>query len=117
MHDQIIARGFYDSVERRPARQVSVEAACALEGLNEAYALARASIEEQDRANRYRRCICTALEYLIELQCTRDGTKRERGGFGLSLQDRTQRIDVTGHAASAFMKCVQNGIECGPVGG
>jgi hypothetical protein len=38
--------------------------------------------------------------------------ERERGGFGESLQDRTQRIDVTGHAASAFMKSAQNGIEC-----
>jgi hypothetical protein len=113
MHDRIIARGFYTDVEHHPARQVSVKVACALEGINEAYALACASNEEQDRASRYRRCICIALAYLIELQCTKDGAKRERGGFGLSLHDRTQRIDITGHAASAFMKCVKNEIECG----
>lgn len=114
MHDRIIARGFYTAVERHPARQVSVGVAHALERLNEAYALARASNEEQDRADRYCRCICVALAYLLELQCTKDGTERERGGFGLSPQERTQRIDVTGHAASAVMKCVQNGVECGP---
>jgi hypothetical protein len=36
LHDRIIERGFYDDVERRPNRQVSVEVACALECLNEA---------------------------------------------------------------------------------
>jgi hypothetical protein len=30
----------------------------------------------------------------------------------VSLQDRMQRIDGAGHAASAFMKSAQNGIEC-----
>ena len=39
---------------------------------------------------------------------------REVGGFGMSFGERTQRIDVTGHAASAFMKTAGNGIECGP---
>jgi len=42
------------------------------------------------------------------------GTARERGGFGLSVDNRTQRIDITGHAASAFMKSVANGVECEP---
>jgi hypothetical protein len=54
------------------------------------------------------------LEHLLKLQCTKDGTEKERGGFGLSLNDRTQRIDITGHAASAFMKSAANGIECEP---
>jgi hypothetical protein len=40
----------------------------------------------------------------------------ERGDFGLSLEDRTQRIDITGHAPSALMKSVTNGIECGSLG-
>ena len=34
---------FCEDIERRPARQVSVEVACALEGLNSAYALTRTS--------------------------------------------------------------------------
>jgi hypothetical protein len=110
MHDQIIERGFYENVERYPAQQVSVEVACALEGLNDTYAFIHTS--ENERAKRYRECICTGLAYLLRLQCTHNGTERERGGFGLSLENRTQRIDITGHAANAFMKSVENGIEC-----
>ena len=89
---------------------MSVEVACALEGLNDAYAIGGAT--NDNRAERYRRCICTGLAYLLRLQCTANGTERERGGFGLSLRDRTQRIDITGHAASALIKSVVNGIEC-----
>jgi len=110
MHDQIIERGFYRDVESYPARQVSVEVACALEGLNDAYSIAHTSHDE--RAERYRRCICTGLKYLLELQCTDAGTEKERGGFGMSLSERAQRIDITGHVASAFMKSVENGIDC-----
>ncbi len=120
MHDQIIDRGFYRDVDQHPARQVSVEVACALEGLNDAYVIARGLNNE--RMERYRRCICIGLEYLLRLQCTDGGalepalpipaTTKERGGFGLSLSERSQRIDITGHAASAFMKSVENGIEC-----
>ncbi len=110
MHDQIIERGFYRDVESYPARQVSVEVACALEGLNDAYSIAHTSHDE--RAERYRRCICTGLKYLLELQCTDTGTEKERGGFGISLSERAQRIDITGHVASAFMKSMRNGIDC-----
>jgi hypothetical protein len=110
LHDRIIERGFYEEVDRRPTRQASVEVACALEGLNDAYALARAT--NDDRVHSYRRSICAGLAYLLRLQCGANGTERERGGFGVSLQDRTQRIDITGHAASAFIKSAQNGIEC-----
>jgi hypothetical protein len=108
MHDQIIKRGFYQNVERDPAAQVS-GVACALEGLNDTYAFTRTSNDH--RSERYRQCICTGLAYLLRLQCIYHGTERERGGFGLTLHNRTQRIDITGHAASAFMKSMENGIE------
>ncbi|MDE2367119.1 MAG: hypothetical protein KGM95_09325, partial [Betaproteobacteria bacterium] len=89
MHDRIIGRGFYGDVERYPARQVSVEVACALEGLNDACAIAVQRSDEK-RAKRYRQCICTGLAYLLGLQCIHNGTEggreRERGGFGLSLE-------------------------------
>ena len=110
MHDQIADQGFYESVERHADQRYSVEVACALEGLNDAYALARAS--NDDRAERFRRFICTGLTYLVRLQCTEDGTARERGGFGMSSGERAQRIDVTGHAASALIKSIENAIEC-----
>lgn len=110
LHDRIIEQGFFEAVGRHPDRQVSVEVACALEGLNDAYTVAQSA--QDRRANNYRRCICTGLDYLLTLQCTQEGTDRELGGFGMSLHNRAQRIDVTGHAASAFMKSIANGIEC-----
>jgi hypothetical protein len=110
MHDRIIGRRFYEAIERYPARQVSVEVACALEGLNDAYAVGRASGDE--RAERYRACVCMGLTYMLRLQSTQGGTDKERGGFGMTLEERTQRIDVTGHAASALMKSLENGIAC-----
>ncbi|SDY19746.1 hypothetical protein SAMN05421755_10116 [Nitrosomonas sp. Nm33] len=110
MHDQIIQQGFYENIEHHPTLQVSVEIACALEGLNDAYALVSASGDK--RAKRYHHCICTGLAYLLKLQCTHNGTEKERGGFGLSLENRMQRIDISGHAVSAFMKSMENGIEC-----
>jgi hypothetical protein len=112
MHDRIIGQRFYESVQRHPAQHGSVEVACALEGLNEAYALARASNDE--RSERYHACICTGLAYLLRLQCTQNGTERERGGFSMSPDNRAQRIDVTGHAASAFIKSVDNDVACPP---
>ncbi len=114
LHDHIIGWGFYEDVERHPARQISVAVACALEGLNEAYAIARA-VQEGQRAERYLRCICVGLAYLLTVQCTQNCTERERGGFGMSLSERAQRIDVTGHAASAFMKSLENRIACSPM--
>jgi hypothetical protein len=115
MHDRIIELGFYERVRAHPERRVSVEVACALEGLNDAYAVSRAA-NDKEAVDRYRRCICAALAYLLDLQCTQSGAQREVGGFGMSFGERMQRIDVTGHAASAFMKTVGNGIECAPAG-
>lgn len=113
LHDRVSGLGFNEEVERHPARQVSVAVACALEGLNEAYAIARATQDDQ-RVERYLRCICVGLAYLFQVQCIQRCTERERGGFGMSLSERAQRIDVTGHAASAFMKSVENRIACSP---
>jgi hypothetical protein len=110
MHDRIIGRGFFDAIERRPAQQISVEVACAVEGLNDAYVVALASHDA--RAKSYRRAICSGIEYLLDLQRTVSSTKREIGGFGMSRSDRTQRIDVTGHAASAFLKSLANDVSC-----
>jgi hypothetical protein len=108
LHDRIIESGYYDRVARRPERQACVEVACALEGIADAYAVAVAS---QDRRTAdYRSCIDTALRFLIRAQRTSGCTARERGGFGGSLTSREQRIDVTGHVASGFIKCVENGI-------
>lgn len=111
MQDRVVDSSFFDEVSRRPAQQASVAVACALEGLNDAYAIARASGEA--RQERYRQRICTGLAYLLALQCVGRTTARACGGFGMSRNDATQRIDVTGHAASAFVKSAVNEITCG----
>ncbi|MBS4730698.1 hypothetical protein MSM1_21085 [Mycobacterium sp. SM1] len=108
LHDRIIASGFYDCVARSPERQAVVEVACALEGLADAYAIAVAG-RDQRTAN-YRRCIKTALGFLARAQRATHCTDRERGGFASTLGGREQRIDVTGHVASGFIKCVEHGI-------
>jgi hypothetical protein len=109
LHDRVIESGFYDRVAHQPEAQVCVEVACGLEGLADAYTIAAAS---QDlRTEDYRQCVRTALGFLMRAQRTTGATSRERGGFGASLAIREQRIDVTGHVASGFIKSVENGIE------
>jgi hypothetical protein len=108
LHDRIIESGFYDRLARRPEKQACVEVACGLEGIADAYAIA---VSTQDRRTaEYRRCIKAALGVLVRAQRTTGCTGRERGGFGGSLAGREQRIDVTGHVASGFIKSVENGI-------
>jgi hypothetical protein len=109
MHDRIIGKGFYANISSHPVDQVSLEVACALEGLSDAYAIARAA---KDRSESFYESICVALNYLLGVQCVDKLTKKERGGFGLSMFERKQRIDVIGHAARGFMKTLENGIPC-----
>jgi hypothetical protein len=92
-----------------PEAQACVEVACGLEGLADACAIA-ASTKDR-RTGDYRDCILTALDFLMRAQRTTGCADRERGGFGASLAIREQRIDVTGHAASGFIKSIENGID------
>jgi len=110
LHDRIIGRNFFESVKKYPERQVSVEVACALEGLNDAYAIAL--LENDDHKEMYRGSLCISLAYLLKVQCVRYCAEKERGGFGFSLLDRTQRIDVTGHFVNALIKSLHNRIRC-----
>lgn len=109
LHDRVIGSGFYDRVACQPEAQACVEVACGLEGLADAYAIAASS--QDQRTGDYRRCVLTALGFLMRAQRTAGCTDRERGGFGGSLATREQRIDVTGHVASGFIKSVENGID------
>jgi hypothetical protein len=107
LHDRIIERGFYERVLDRPDRQATVEVACALEGICDAYVIA---VREHDRrADTYAACARIALGYLARAQRL-DHPTRERGGFGHTLADRTQRIDVTGHAMAGFIKALRAGL-------
>ncbi len=109
LHDRIIKSGYYDHVACQPHAQTCVEVACALEGLADTYAIAALGHDRQ--VENYRRCILTALDFLIRAQRITDCTEKERGGFGQSLANREQRIDVTGHVASGFMKSIENEID------
>lgn len=109
LHDQILGAQFYERIERHPMRQATVEVACALEGLNDVYSIA-ARERDADRVRVYEQCIRVALAWLFRAQRFDGCTSRERGGFGHSLTDRTQRIDVTGHVVGGFIKSVCNGI-------
>jgi hypothetical protein len=108
LHDLVIESGFYDRVARQPEAQACVEVACGLEGLADAYAIVASS--QDRRTENYRRCVLTALDYLMRAQRTTDCSDRERGGFGASLAIREQRIDVTSHVASGFIKSIESGI-------
>jgi hypothetical protein len=109
LHDRILANRFYEGIERHPARQATVEVACALEGLNDAFAIA-AREGDDARLGAYAGGIRIALRWLLRAQRLDGGTARERGGFGHTLTERTQRIDVTGHVAAGFMKSATNGL-------
>jgi len=109
LHDRIIREHFYEDIERLPMQQATVEIACALEGLNDAYAIA-AREEDRTRMGIYERCVRTALAWLLRAQRIDQCTSREKGGFGHSLVERKQRIDVTGHVVGGFIKSVRNGI-------
>jgi hypothetical protein len=110
LHDRIIERNFYERVRRYPEKQVSVEVACTLEGLNDAYAIAFQ--KNNDHRKTYQEPLCISLAYLLKLQCIRHCAQKEKGGFGFSLFDRTQRIDVTGHFLNALIKSLNNQIVC-----
>jgi len=63
---------------------------------------------EGDSASLAELCaLLSALAYLLRAQRLEHCTARERGGFGQSLADRTQRIDVIGHVlgGSASRAC------------
>lgn len=104
-----VAAGFYEDVERHPKARATVEVACALEGVNGAYAIALRE-GDAERARAYERCVRTAVAWLFRAQRL-VGTRRERGGFGHALTQRAQRIDVTGHAVNGLIKSARNGLE------
>lgn len=112
MADQLAGSGFFDDLPRVPHVTV-VAMACSLEGLNDAYAMAKV-LKDTRRLRRYEQCIKSGLVYLMGLQCTRGYgcPEKEKGGFGLTPISRNQRVDFSGPAARAMMKTLTNGIKC-----
>jgi hypothetical protein len=58
----------------------------------------------------YAEKIRLCVTHLLAIQRVSHCTPRERGGWGHSLTDRTQRIDVTGHVAAGLVKTLENGL-------
>ncbi|MFB6352323.1 MAG: hypothetical protein ABEK29_11190 [Bradymonadaceae bacterium] len=109
LHDYVVDSGFYDHLDDQPDSHATVEVASALEGINAGYTVAE-RINDEARLETYGRCIRSAMHWLFDAQRHETDNPREQGGFGHSPNDRTQRIDVTGHAASGFIKAARNGI-------
>jgi len=100
LHDRIIESGFYEEIIRNPTDYVTVEVACALEGIAHAYPFC-----DDKRRDIYKGAISSASEFLLNLQWK---VGKFAGGFGNSVSHTTQRIDVTGHVVNAFVKVIQN---------
>ncbi len=103
MHDDIISAGFYEGIALRPRDYATVEVACGLEGLCDAYSLIVDSGKEEEqekeqeeeeeeeadvvekRKECYRRAICTAIEFLLAVQ------KKHLVAAGQSIHHHQQR--------------------------
>jgi len=119
MHDKVIDAHYYSNLATTPKYYSVVEVACGLEGLTDAYWLCAdhlQSLEYQDdqqiernellrRREQYRSAIGFATKFLLQVQNKDKGP--EHGGFGHSITNPVQRIDVTGHVMNAFVKVVQ----------
>jgi hypothetical protein len=114
LHDRVLRSGFYQGLRTHPLGQPTIQVACALEGVNEAYAEALRT-GDAERAGRYRACALVALAHLADAQIVEGGTERETGGFAYSSNERTQRIDVAGRVASGFMRSMENGLDTAPM--
>ncbi|MFN7143226.1 MAG: hypothetical protein ACK4YP_05575 [Myxococcota bacterium] len=108
LHDALLDVGFWEEVALHAEEQACVQVACGLEGVVEGYDVARAEGDAR-RVARYGAAGRVACRFLFHAQRLR-GTPRERGGFGHSLEERAQRIDVTGHAAHGLMRAVEVGL-------
>lgn len=126
MYDKIIQaaetddNSFYAQLKDRPESVATVEAACFLEGLADAFALElerreppgaavpadqQATESAQNRRATYREAISNALNFLLSVQLNMKRTAPFAfGGYAHGLSKHTQRLDVTGHVLCAFTK-------------
>jgi hypothetical protein len=118
LHDRIIMKDhFYKNVKEDPSSLATVQVACALEGLADAYNILikhphpdpddwRHSTWEK-RKRYYRESIDIAVDFLLLIQKESAVDQIAEGGFGHGLFNKTQRLDVTGHVLSSFIKLCQ----------
>ena len=124
LQDEVVfIRNYFDEVSRAPDQVSVVEVACALDGLVAAYQIllsfqeSRAPEESEEYKTRrvaYENAINIAVQFLLRAQIGPGLTSRgvvmpeeAVGGFGYGVHEPTQRIDVTGHVCSAFLKIME----------
>ncbi|KAL6063052.1 Terpenoid cyclases/protein prenyltransferase alpha-alpha toroid [Balamuthia mandrillaris] len=128
LFDHIVERvGYFERVSQAPSEMATVEVACALEGLADAYFVlcspsgeeAREKEEERRRKEKWKRSCGIAIHFLLMVQRKEDKAekggknakkKRGAGGFGHMLQYPKQRVDVTGHVLSGFIKVIEHRV-------
>ena len=79
-----------------------------MEGLLHTYAalLTHDSDENKEHIEAYEAAIVDGVQFLLSIQSrgAEEGlSEAAEGGFGFSVADTRQRIDVTGHVANAFL--------------
>lgn len=107
LHDRIISSGYYTGL-KAPRDYATVEVACGLEGLADAFAMMP---KDDKRRAEYLQAIEAAVKFLLMIQCKPGETGvpcRAVGGFGHGMMNHMQRIDVTGHVMNAFIKVIQH---------
>jgi len=112
LHKTILVQmNFYEIVEACPQKCSTVEVACALEGICDACSLISNDVDLLQLHNSFRHAIFVAVSFLLRVQketvAVSTYSPRGVGGFGHGLHHATQRIDVTGHVSSGFMKVLK----------
>jgi len=112
---QITESAYKDYVGGVPKNNPGCSTSTHMEGINDAYALAK-MVGDEPRQNAYRESIRNGTRFILLSQYTPENTfylsnrKRAIGGFRASLINNQQRNDYTQHAVSAIMKAMQNKI-------
>lgn len=109
---------FFENVAAEPEGASIVQVACGLEGLVLTYSAAMRVGGEMHRrrATALEEAIVTAVNVLLAAQAGSRGDADEyaNGGFGFTMDDPRQRIDVTGHVCSGFMHLLSEAMETQP---
>ena len=103
----VFTEKFFERIADQPEEASVVQVACGLEGLAATHSAAMRLGEEshQQRAAAWEPTIITAVNFLLAVQSGSSGEDDEdaQGGFGFTMGDSRQRIDVTGHVCAGFM--------------
>lgn len=106
LHQEIVKSSFYRLLREHPEDQATVKVACALEGLSDAYILAKQA-DNVTMTNEFKELITIAAHHLLSIQEKKDQIGKGGFGHGVGSWSRKQRLDITGHVQSSFIKILQ----------